>query len=208
MQDFPSNSQRSREPEPEIKQVTSAETGRRKRGLGRQFKDAFIVGTGRDAMGYVVEDVVVPAIRDTLSEALQGGIERLIYGPREGRAHRPRSSSLFSGPNMGHVNYSGLSTSASKQPPPRTLSRRARARHSFDELVIPSLQEANDVIDRMYDILARYGQVTVANLYSLTGIESSHTDMKWGWTNLRGTRAVRLRQGGFLLDLPTPEELR
>jgi len=49
--------------------------------------------------------------------------------------------------------------------------------------------------------------VTVADLYELTGIASSHTDNKWGWTELRGARAVRTRDGHFLLDLPDPQPL-
>jgi hypothetical protein len=87
------------------------------------------------------------------------------------------------------------------------LSRRSRARGAFDELIIPSRQEAEEVIERMFDILSRYGAVSVADLYELTGVQSSHTDMKWGWAELRGAKAVRLRQGGFLLDLPEPEPL-
>jgi hypothetical protein len=57
-------------------------------------------------------------------------------------------------------------------------------------------------------VLAMYGQVTVAQLYALTGIRAEHTDNKWGWTNLKGAQAVRLRDGRYLLDLPRPEELR
>jgi hypothetical protein len=49
--------------------------------------------------------------------------------------------------------------------------------------------------------------MNVADLYELTGLESNHTDMKWGWTQLRGAKAVRLRTGGFLLDLPEPQPL-
>lgn len=208
MQDFPSNSKMAREPEPEqLKQVTSAESVRRKRGLGRQFKEAFVVGTGRDAMTYMIEDVVVPAIRDTLTEALQGGIDRLINGDRPGRSRASRVP--YSNPASGsHVNYNGILSSSPKPPPARTMSRRSRARHNFDDIVISSLNEANEVIDRLFDVLARYGQVQVAQLYALTGIEPSHVDQKWGWTNLKGAKAVRLRNGTFLLDLPAPEELR
>ena len=87
------------------------------------------------------------------------------------------------------------------------LSRRSRTRQEFDEIVIQSRQEANEVLDRMYDILSRYGSVAVADLYELTGIQAAHTDYKWGWTDLRGAKASKLRQGGYLLDLPEPETL-
>jgi hypothetical protein len=206
MQDFPANSQQAKAteaPREKLKPVTSAETVRRKKGLGRQFKQTFFSGTARDAAEYMVTDVVVPAIRDMLYDAMQSGIDRLIYGEKS--SHRPRSSSIMS-PNVGHVNYAGISANKPPQQQ-RTLSRRSRARHSLEELVIPSHQEANEVLDRMYDVLSRYGQVSVADLYELTGVRSEHTDVKWGWTNLRGAKAVRLRQGGYLLDLPEPEAL-
>lgn len=205
MQDFPANSAKAREAEPreKIKPVTSAEAVRRKRGLGRQFKDTFVGGDARTALHYMVGEVIIPAIQETLIDAFQGGVERLIRG--ESSRHR-RVNSGSSG--LGHVAYNRYTQpSTTRTSSPRTLSRHSRARHEFDELIIPSRQEAEEVIDRMFDLLSRYGEVSVADLYELTGIQSSHTDMKWGWTELRGAKAMRLRQGGFLLDLPEPEPL-
>lgn len=205
MDQFPPNSNRMRETEPreQIKAVTSAETVRRKRGLGRQFKETFFSGSGREAFSYMIEEVVVPAIRDMFHDAMQSGIDRLIYGESR-RAHR--TGSPLGSPNVGHVAYNRMSTSSTSAPS-RSISRQARARHNFDELIISNHADANEVLDQMFEILSRWGHVTVANLYDLTGIESTHVDMKWGWTNLRGARAVRTRQGGYLLDLPRPEEL-
>jgi hypothetical protein len=208
MQDFPANSRKATETEPreEIKPVTTAETRRRKHGLGRKFKNTFIAGTGRDALSYMVEDHIVPEIRDMLVNALQGGIERLFNGDRATRPRPGRSSWMNN--NTGHVNYQGMSTS-SVSSAPKSMSSKARARHAFDELIIPSKSEANDVLDRMYDILSRQGNVSVADLYALTGVRAEHTDMKWGWTSLHGSRAVHVNKlGGYLLDLPEPEELR
>jgi hypothetical protein len=153
----------------------------------------------------MVEDVVVPTIRDMFVDALQGGIDRLFHGDTR-TTRRRYASGPVSSSYATNVNYAGMSTNASQ--PARTLSRQSRARHEFDELIIPSMQEANEVIDRMFELLSRHGSVSVADLFELTGVQSSHTDMKWGWTNLRGAKAVkRGRQGGFVLDLPRPEEL-
>jgi len=205
MQEFPPNSARAKaQDEPKnIERVTSAEAVRRKRGLGRQFKETFIGGDMKTAMHYMMLEVVIPAIQDTLIDAFQGGVERLIRGENA----RPRRGVSSNYGNIGHVAYNRMNSSPSpaRQPPQRILSRRSRAQQNFDELVIPSRQEAEEVIDRMFDILSRYGSVSVANLYELTGVQGAHTDHKWGWTELRGAKAVRLRQGGFLLDLPEPE---
>lgn len=209
MQDFPANSQKARDrpegpPQNErpkrVEQVTSAEAVQRKRRLGSRFKETFVGGSARGALDYMVLEVVIPAIQDTMIDAFQGGVERLIRGD-----NRPRRSGMSSYSNVGHVNYQGMSSN--RPPTSRTISRQSRTRHDFGEIVIQSRQEAEEVIDRMFDILSRYGTVTVADLYELTGIQSGHTDTKWGWTSLRGAKAARLRTGGFLLELPDPESL-
>jgi hypothetical protein len=217
MQDFPPNSEKAkRAPEgpklgerPDVERVTSADAVRRKKGLGRQFKETFINGSAKMAFDYMVTEVVVPAIRDTVFDAIQGGIERLIYGDTRPRRGAPSPYSSYS--NVGHVNYQRMSATPPGVRPPsntnRMLSRRSRARQDFDEVVIPTRSEAEEVLDRMFDILSRYGMVTVSELYEMTGIQSSHTDHKWGWTRLQGAKVARLRTGGFLLDLPEPEAL-
>lgn len=210
MQDFPSNSQKAKAtdaPREKIKPVTSAETRDRKRGLGRQFKETFFAGNAREAASGMVEEVVVPGIRDMLHDAVQGGIERFFYGERTARPRR-NSSQLFN-QATGHVAYDGISKQPTGPtgPKPRMLSRQSRAMHDFQDLVIPTRGEANEVLDNMFEWISRFGRVTVADLYELTGVRSEHTDVKWGWTSLRGAKAVRLRNGGFLLDLPEPEPL-
>lgn len=208
MDQFPPNTKSGRVPPSEpkkVERVTSTEATRRPKGLGRRFKETFIGGDMKGAIQHSMMEVVVPAIQDTLIDAFQDGIERLIRGD----GHRPRRGVPRNYGDVGHVNYQGMVTRGpvrSSSQPPRMLSRQSRARGSFDELVIPSRQEANEVIDQMFDILSRYGQVSVADLFALTGVQSTHTDVKWGWTQLHGAKATPLRRGGgFLLDLPEPE---
>jgi hypothetical protein len=215
MEDFPANSQKAkaRFDEPRmngsptddrprnVERVTSAEATQRPRGLGRRFRETFISGNARSAGEYMVMEVVIPAIQDTMIDAFQGGVERLIRG--ESRSRRTMSTSSYS--NLPHVNYQGMSSN--KPPSTRALSQKSRTRHDFGEIVIPNRQEAEEVLDRLYDILSRYGSVPVADLYELTGIHSSHADHKWGWTSLRGAKIRTMRNGGYLLDLPNPEPL-
>src|SRR3954469_12729237 len=119
MQDFPANSQKAKtrsemptERPEKIERVTSAEAVRRKRGLGRQFKETFIGGSARMAFEYMVTDVVIPAVQDTMIDAFQGGIERLIKG--EGARRRGPTPPIY--PNTTQVNYQGMSTSRTGRP--------------------------------------------------------------------------------------------
>jgi len=207
MQDFPANSQKAKgagaaEPREKVAQVTSAETVRRKRGLGKKFKETFVNGDARSVGDYIVFDVVIPSMKDMFVEAFEGGMRRLVYGETH---KRHNTSSGYSG--LGNIAYNAINKPTAAAPGPRSLSRRARARFDFDDVIIQTRQEANEVLDRLYEELSRYGSVSVGVLYELTGIESSHTDMKWGWTDLRGSKALPLRGGGYLLDLPDPEAL-
>lgn len=206
MEQFPPNSSKARDKPEKIERITSAETGRKKRGLGSKVKTTFIGGDAKGALHYMMLEVVVPAIQDTLIDAFQGGVERLIRGENA----RPRRGISSSYGNVGHVAYNrmGNAPTSSRASQTRMLSRRARSSLEFDEIIIPSRQEAEEVIDRMFDILSRYGSVSVDQLYALTGIQASHTDTTWGWTELRGAKAVRLGKGGFLLDLPEPVSLK
>ena len=208
MEDFPANSAKARarsEMPPQdgrpdkIERVTSTEAVRRKKRLGSRFKETFVGGSARGAVDYMILEVVIPAVQDTMIDAFQGGIERLIRGE-----HRPRRSGMASPySSEPRVNYQAMS----RPPTSRTISRQSRTRHDFGEIVIQSRQEAEEVLDQLYDILSRYGSVPVADLYELTGIQSGHTDHKWGWTALRGAKVSRLRSGGYLLELPNPEPL-
>lgn len=203
MEEFPSNSFASREPgkqeEKKIERVTSTDPTRRRKSLRKQFHETFLAGDARSAMQYVIFGVLIPAAKDALAEAGSQGIERLIFG----ESRRSRGIARPGGPT-GYVSYNRYSMS--DKPPLPLMSRRARVRHDFDEIVLESRVEAEEVIDRLFDLCSRYGTATVGDLYELTGIQGTHTDQKWGWTDLRGSGVSRVRNG-YLLDLPEPEPL-
>lgn len=204
MEDYPPNSDRSKlgeteKEEPRVQKIVTSEPIIRKKGLGRKFKDTFFGGDAKTAFHYVIFAVLIPAAKDALAEAGSQGIEKLVYG--ESRRQR---SGPPSGP-LGHIAYNRYSSS---QPPPQTreMSPRGRAKHDFNEIVLATRQEADDVIDRLFDLVSRYGAATVADLYELVGVRAHHTDHKWGWTDVRGVGSIKVREG-FLISLHSPEPL-
>ncbi len=205
MEQFPPNSHKAgkRSQDKHVEQVTSADAVRRKKPLGKQFSRTFIGGDASTAFQYMVFNVLVPAAKEALVEAASSGFEKLIYGDTRPKRGRPGMGGPSSGP-LGYVSYNR--NSRDNQPPQqqKMLSKRSRTRHDFDDIVINSRQEAEEVIDRLFDLISKYNTATVADLYELTGLESSHTDHKWGWENLQGATIGRVRGGGYLLNLPEP----
>jgi hypothetical protein len=206
--EFPPNSMVSKKNTPvdkNIERVTKGEPVRRRKSLRKQFSETFVAGDARSAISYVVMDVLLPAAKDMIVEAGSQGIEKLIFGDSSRRrgARPPQSGAT------GYVSYNRYSgpMSGSRLPgPARAMSRQARSRHNFDEIILEQRTEAEEVIDRLFDLVSRYESATVADLYELVGLASSHTDHKWGWTDLHGAGVSRIR-GGYLLDLPEPEPL-
>jgi hypothetical protein len=212
MEDFPPNSKASRGEGPQRQpreKVVQAEARRRKTPLGKKFSSVFIGGDAKTAWEYMIFESMIPAARDMIVDGLQSYIERLFTGnarPR-GRGIGPSPygtttyGKMFRGGTPQHYDNSPL--------PTRTqLSRQARARHDFDEIILQTRQDAEDTLQAMYDILgSQYEVVTVADFYELVGIEPTHVDTTWGWTDLRGTGMSKVRGMGWVLDLPEPEHL-
>lgn len=201
--EFPPNSEKSKAgSDKNIERVTSGEVTRKKRSLRKQFSEVFIAGSMKSAVNYVVLDVLLPAAKDMVVEAGDAWLRKLIFGDSFRR--RGGSTTPQSGPT-GYVHYNRPGPPWSSSPQ-RTLSREARARHNFDEIILESRVEAEEVIDRLYDVVNKYEFASVADLYELVGLSATHTDHKWGWSNIRGAGVSRVRDG-YLLDLPNPEPL-
>lgn len=199
--DFPPNSEASKRSgdDKNVERVTSGEAIKRKKSIRKQLRETFIAGDLKSSMRYVAFDILLPTLRDMLWEAGSGGIEKLIFGESRRRGSTPPQA----GPT-GYVSYNRYSMGGSRMSgPQRAMSRMARARHDFDEIVLPDRVEAEEVIDRLFDLVSRYETATVADLYELVGLPSSHTDHKWGWSDLRGAGVSRVRDG-YMLDLPDP----
>lgn len=205
-ENFPPNSAASKRSSGDIEdknveRVTSGDAIRKKKSLRKQFRETFIAGDLKSSIRYVAFDILLPTLRDMLWEAGSGGLEKFVFGDSRRRGSTPPQA----GPT-GYVSYNrfGHSMGGSRLAgPARAMSRMARARHDFDEIVLADRVEAEEVIDRLFDLVSRYESATVSDLYELVGLPSSHTDNKWGWTDLRGAGVSRVRDG-YMLDLPDP----
>lgn len=204
--EFPPNSDKSKlgeieEPQDKkVEQITTSPAVKRKKSVGKQFKSIFFGGDAKAALTYMIYEVVIPATKEMIVDAGREGLEKLVMGQSRRQRGAPTS-----GPG-GYVSYDRYAMRRGQPAPSRAMSQRARVRHDFGEIVLETRQEAEDVIDRMFDLVGQYGSASVSDLYELVGIQSTHADQKWGWEELRGAGTSRVR-GGYLLDLPDPEPL-
>lgn len=226
MEEFPSNSSRARqeparpkrptEERPKVEKVVTGEVKIVKKSRTKRFTEAMFSGqAARNVMGFVVDDIIIPSFRDTLADAVTGGLEHALYGEGRGNRRSPRGGS--SRGRDSRVSYDRFSSSQrGSRPDPRdrddprpSLSRQARSSHNFDEMELDTRREGEEVIDKLYSLVDQYGTASVNDLYDLLGLTGDPASERYGWDGLESLHGATVRRvrGGFRLDLPRPMPL-
>lgn len=209
--EFPGNSKSTPQPEADSKKLDSVVTNEvisKKKSLGRRFRDIFIGGDSSSVLEYVFMDVVVPQVKDMFAEAVTQGFERMIFGETRTSTRRHGSRPMTPPAPTNYTRYSARGNN-----PIGRSGREDRGgpnahvrSHDINDIILATRVEAETVLDRMYDLMREYDVVSVSDLYSLIGWSSSHVDQKWGWLDLKGSRADRVSDG-YILNIPRPEPL-
>lgn len=208
---FPSNSKTARreltqQPKVEEKKIEKVITGtvkKQKRSFGKKLAETFLEDDTKSVGNYIFHDVLIPAAKSMICDIVGWGgfAEILLFGDKRGSRTRREGGKSYT--SYGSY-YRGSDKDRDRDR--RDISRVARARHDFDEIILDTRGEAEDVLSRLVDLVLDYDQATVADLYDLVGISTNFTDNKYGWTDLHNASVTRVR-GGYLINLPRPQPL-
>ena len=198
MDDYTPNSNRFKEqqkenttlPEKKIQQITTGKVRVKKKSEMSKFKDVFISEDVSNVKSYIFMDVLVPAVKKAISDIVRDGIDMILYGDTK----RSNRSS-----NASYVSYRDYSN-RDRRDDCRNGSRN-RSGYSYDDVILETRGEAEDVLTRMDELIETYGVVSVADMYDLVGKTCNYTDNKYGWKNIRTAEPIRVRDG-YMLKLP------
>lgn len=194
--------QKVEKPKPkQLEKVIKGSVITRKKSLGKRIKELFFGDDVPSVTGYIIHDVLIPAAKSTLSDMVSGGIEMLLFGSSRGtRTRRDKGKSYVSYTNYYKSDERDGRDSHRDRP---DHSRNNRARHNFDDIIIESRGEAEEVLSHLVDMILDYDTACVADLYDLVGIPTTFVDNKYGWTDLSGATISRVR-AGYMINLPKP----
>ena len=115
----------------------------------------------------------------------------ILYG-EAGRSKRNGSA-----PKVSYRQYYNQSSE-----PIRAGSANSRRSIDYDDICFDTRGDAETVLDAMQDIINQYGTVSIADLYELAHVANDNFTLnRYGWANINGAQAVRVRDG-YILKLP------
>lgn len=157
----------------------------------RKLAGEFISEDARNVKDYVFGEVLIPAIKKAISDIVRDGIDIILYG-ESGRSKKRSTADKVSYTRFSDRDYRS----------PRDVGPIVSSGFSYDDIILESRGEAQDVLDRMFEIVEQYGLVSVADLYELVG-KTTHNYMvnRYGWTSLRNAEVERVREG-YWIKLP------
>lgn len=198
MEEYKSNSHKSKEQSSEgnkneknIQKVISGSAKTKKKSGIQKFTDVFVSEDVGDVKSYILTEVLVPAIKRTISDIVTNGIDIIFYG-EAGRSKKNTPASK--------VSYGGY---YKKEDEHRTYrSNRVQSGFDYDDIMFETRGDAEIVLDTMNDIIDQYGIVSVGDLYELADISvDNYTVNKYGWKDLQSASVVRVRDA-WMLKLP------
>lgn len=171
-----------------LDKVVTGEVKVKKRSKGRKLVDLFFNEDWGDIRDYVIFEKAIPDVKNVILDIM----EMIFFGSAKRRTARRDGT---------YVSYNSYSSGRRvERKPQRTV-------YSFDDIIIDSRGEAEQILDILSEMIDRYGEATVAEFYDLVGItRNGYTDRSYGWKDLRGAN-IRHTRDGYLFEMPRVVEL-
>lgn len=192
----------------QLDKVVAAEPKKVKKSLIGRLVTGVVGPDGLPGIGsYVNEEIVKPAIKNIIVDAVTSGINMVMYGERggapRGGGYRPNITG-----GRGYTprtNYgSNYRATHSHGPDVQPSERIARpAKQGVEEYIIEDRHDASQVLVTLTEQADMYDTVSVADYYDLIGVPSKYTDNNYGWTIDSMSRASIIPvRGGYIIKFP------
>ena len=178
------------------KKVINGKAKIQKKSEVRKFADSIVSSDASNVKSYILTDVIIPAAKKLIYDIFTDGIDMILYGGRGGNERRR--------PIGERIDYTRYAKSSDRRTSSERREKRSRAVYDYDQIVVPTKGDAEAVLTQMDDLIDRYEIASVADLYEAAGLTPSHTDFKYGWTDLSGADTIRTRNGEYTFKLPKP----
>ena len=170
-----------------IEPVVKSGAKLRKKNELQKVAGSIISEDAKSVKSYILMDVLVPAIKDAIEDIVTNGIRMLLRGDTSARRSGPSGG-------ISHISYNKAYDRRD-----RSSLDRPRGVMDFDDLILPTRYEAEEVLRSLDDLIETYRIVSVADMYEAAGIRDfEYTARNYGWKDIRRAEVVQVRNGYWL----------
>lgn len=172
-----------------------------KKPLSRKFADTFLKEDTDDIKSYILFEVIIPGIKNTVLDILEMAFFGTVSGKKRGGKKDDDREDYRS--------YYGRSNSFKREDRRDRDKSRSRRDDKVDyrNIVLLNRDETEEVIDHLHKRIKKYGEVSIAELLDLIGEERiPPNDNNWGWRDERDI-GIRRVSRGYLIDVAEAEYL-
>ena len=176
-----------------------------KKSLWDKFKDAFISDDIKDVKTYIIWDVGIPTIKNTIL----GSIE-MIFFDGDSRSRRGYGREPVSYNSYYKSEYNGNRRSVRRREREDDRGRRYEASNEkvdYRNIVLRDRRDAEEVVDYLQNHIKECDQVSIADFIDHLGemfsdfkATSNYVDNNWGWVDERDI-GIRRVSNGYLIDV-------
>lgn len=172
-----------------VEKVVKGKVRIKEKSGARKFAESFLPSDVNNIGSFVVQDILVPALKKVLSDT----VDTILYGSRRGGST-----------NASKIPYTKYYDGDRYD---RPVSDSRGGRFDLGDIILETRGEANDVLDRMSEIIDSYKMVSVGDLYDILGKSCDYTANNYGWTSVRGAEIIRTRDG-YAIRFPKPMPIK
>ena len=138
---------------------------------------------------YVINDHVIPGVKDMVWKAGKNAWEMMIYG----EVSRDKKSN-----NSWRADYVSYNRFSDRSDNRYSSRQENKAPRHYEDLRFETYKEAEEVLDSMQGMIDQYDAVSILALYEMCGINGDYTDNRYGWENIANASVGRDRDGYYL----------
>ena len=205
LSDMKPNSHKSKDTPPKVTPVVKADqVVATKKTLGQKFVDTFVREDLNDVKSWIITDVIVPGVKNTVLDMLS----MLFFGGSNGyrrggyRGYSRENVSYNSYNTYYKSQYNGQTNYGPRQPHPHEPSITDKI--DYRNIILATREGAEDVVNQMRYRISEFGQVSIAEMLDTMSITGNYTDNNWGWRNVNDI-GLRRVANGWLIDVPDAE---
>lgn len=194
MDEFKSNSYKSKsedtnKPKKKVEKVVTGVVNTKKKSELKKFAGNLISEDAHNLGTYLLQDVLIPALKNTIEDIVTKGIRMFLRGDTGERR---------GGTSASKVSYRSYYEGDRRYAEPT----RTRNAFDYDELIFQTRGDAELVLESMRDILDTYPVASVADFYELANVSNNNPQThKYGWTDISSARVVSDRDG-YTIKMP------